>query len=54
MTRSRRAAEEVVAEAGTQQQGMETLQLEVEELGKAIAAQQEQVTSMFCFVSNSV
>lgn len=44
MTRSRKAAEEVVAQASSQQQSMETLQLEVEELGKAIAAQQEQVT----------
>ena len=42
--RSRKAAEDIVTEAGTQQQTMQTLQLEVEELGKAIAAQQQQVS----------
>lgn len=44
--RSRKAAEDIVTEAGTQQQTMETLKLEVEELGMAIAAQQEQVLTL--------
>lgn len=43
MTRARKVVESIAGEAGTQQQTMQTLQLEVEELGKALLTQQEQV-----------
>lgn len=48
VVRSRKAVEKVVKEAGTQQLTMQTLQLEVEELGKALTAQQEQVCVCVC------
>ncbi len=43
MKRTREESERVRKEAGHQQHAMQTLQLEVEELGKASAAQQQQV-----------
>lgn len=43
VAKSRKEAERITKEAGSQQQSMQTLQLEVEEMEKSLATQQEQV-----------
>ena len=43
VAKSRKEAERVTKEAGSQQQAMQTLQLEVEEMEKSLATQQQQV-----------
>lgn len=43
VAKTRKEAESIVGEAREKQQAMQTLQLEVEELGKSLTTQQEQV-----------
>lgn len=49
VARTREVSESVRKEVGDKQQTMQTLQLEVEELGKAIATQQQQVSPSINF-----
>jgi len=46
LNRAQKEVEDIAAETSTQQQGMDTLQLEVEELKKTIGVQQGQVGEM--------
>ena len=45
VVRSRKEAENISKESGSQQQGMHTLKLEVQEMQKSLSTQQQQVTS---------
>ena len=48
LSKAQKEAEQATAALGNQDQEMATLQLEVEELGKSIASQQEQVVHEHC------